>query len=347
MKANSSRITTLSIKRRRGKNEKCIFCKRRAFFCIVFPGREWYIDFGKKGVVFAVMAEFEKIADEVYLLKIPFGPVWTGVILIDGEKKILIDSGATGKDVDGILVPALEKRGLGVRDLDVLTCTHTHGDHVGGHKRLEELGVSCIAAFEGSVKKLHDPVFWAVKTRTRFPEYSPAPNTSLSPVRVDRSLKDGDILGGRLRLIHTPGHDDDCVCFLDEKTGVLFTGDSLQGNGTICQGVAFYKDLPAYERSLICLKPLAVSAILCGHDYAGIGALIRGKEAVQNALAYCEERVKIYREFIQKRKEKDPAALAEELIEKEGCGMPDKLFMALYTVTEHLKELEKETKING
>ena len=55
------------------------------------------------------METFAQIAKDVYLLKVPFGPVWTGVILLRGEENILIDSSATGADVDKHVVPALKK----------------------------------------------------------------------------------------------------------------------------------------------------------------------------------------------------------------------------------------------
>ncbi len=286
------------------------------------------------------MAEFERIANGVSFLKIPFGPVFTGVALIEGDVPILIDSGAAASDVDGILLPALAKAGVDPRKA-ILTCTHTHGDHTGGFARLRETGIGEIVCFEGSKPKIEDPVPYAVATRTRFPAYSPAPQTHLRPVRVDKTLKDGEKLGGRLRLIHTPGHDDDCVCFFDEKTGILFTGDSLQANGTPAQGIGFYKSLPDYRRTLEKIAALPLKAIQCGHDYDGIGCFIAGEEAAARALRFCRGRVETYGAFVAAHRGEDPAAIAEKLIEKEGCGKPPHLFMALYTVTEHLKEVEK------
>lgn len=290
---------------------------------------------------------FERISDEVYLLKIPFGPVWTGVTLIDGREKILIDSGAASADVDGILVPALQALGVDLADVAYLVNTHSHGDHIGGHARLRELGGFRVAAFEKAAPKVADPVPYAIATRTRFPADSPAPVSSLRGVPVDVVLRDGDVIGDSLRVIHTPGHDDDCVCFLHLKTGTLITGDSLQANGTICQGIGFYKSLPDYRAALKRLSDLPVETILCGHDYDGIGYLVRGREAVRAALAYCRERVEIYGAFVAANKDLPPREIARELIRRHGCGMPDKLFMALYTVTEHLNELEKEQKNNG
>ena len=286
------------------------------------------------------METFQKVAKDVYLLKVPFGPVWTGVILARGDKNILIDSSATGQDVDTYVIPALEKLGMGINEIDYLVCTHTHGDHMGGHARLRELGRFQVAAYSGSAPKIEDPVPYAIATRTKFPGHSPAPQSSLQGVKVDLVLQDGEILADRLQLIHTPGHDDDCVCWLDLPTGTLITGDSLQANGTICQGVGFYKSLPDYLYTLKKLASLPIKNILCGHDYEGIGYRIAGKDAVSKALAYCRERVEAYDAFIRLRKHLPADLIATVLIQELGCGMPEHLFMALYTVTQHLQQGE-------
>lgn len=287
------------------------------------------------------MERFTQIAENVYLLKVPFGPVWTGVVLLRGEKNILIDSSATAQDVDAYVIPALEELGMHMEDIHFLANTHTHGDHMGGHARLRQLGAFQVVSYRGGKPKLEDPVPYAIATRTRFPEHSPAPQCSLQAVTVDIAMDDGQILADRLQLIHTPGHDDDCVCWLDLPTGTLITGDSLQGNGTICQGVGFYKSLPDYLYSLKTLKGLVIRNILCGHDYDGIGWWSEGEPAVKKALDYCGERVDAYGRFVRERKELPPEQIAIQLIQDLGCGMPERLFMALYTVTEHLKEIEE------
>lgn len=284
------------------------------------------------------MENFNQIAKDVYLLKVPFGPVWTGVILLRGEKNILIDSSATGADVDAYVVPALKELRLEMADIAYLANTHTHGDHMGGHARMRQLGDFQVVSYTGSKPKLEDPVPYAIATRTRFPANSPAPQSFLQGVQVDIALGDGEILADRLQLIHTPGHDDDCVCWLDIPTGTLITGDSLQANGTICQGVGFYKSLPDYLYTLGKLETMSIRNILCGHDYEGIGYWMEGEAEVKKALAYCRERVEAYDRFIRERKEQEPAEIAVSLINELGCGMPEHLFMALYTVTEHLNK---------
>lgn len=280
------------------------------------------------------MKAFEQLEKNVYLLKIPFGPVWTGVVLLRGSQNILIDSGAAAQDVDSYLIPALQALGMEIKDIHYLVNTHSHGDHIGGHARLRQLGGFQVVSFAGGAPKVENPVPYAIATRTRFPEHSPAPQCSLQGVQVDISMKDGDVLAGRLQLIHTPGHDDDCVCWLDIPTGTLITGDSLQANGTVCQGVGFYKSLPDYLSTLDKLERLPIQNILCGHDYDGIGYWITDKNA---ALAYCLQRVQVYDRFVQENRQSDPVQIAQKLINTHGCGMPEHLFMALYTVTEHLK----------
>ena len=286
------------------------------------------------------MENFNQITKDVYLLKVPFGPVWTGVILLRGEKNILIDSSATDADVDAYVVPALEEMGLKMTDIHYLVNTHSHGDHIGGHARMRQLGDFQVVSYTGSKPKVEDPVPYAIATRTKFPAHSPAPQSFLKGVKVDIALDDGEILENRLQFIHTPGHDDDCVCLLDLPTGTLITGDSLQANGTICQGVGFYKSLPGYLYTLQKLDKLPIKNILCGHDYEGIGYWMEGEAEVKKALSYCRERVDAYDRFIRAHKEQEPAQIATALIDELGCGTPERLFMCLYTVTEHLNYKE-------
>lgn len=284
------------------------------------------------------MESFNQIAKDVYLLKVPFGPVWTGVILLRGEKNILIDSSATAADVDAYVIPALKAMGLEMTDIHYLVNTHSHGDHIGGHARMRQLGDFQVVSYTGSKPKVEDPVPYAIATRTKFPAHSPAPQSFLQGVKVDIALEDGEILENRLQFVHTPGHDNDCVCLLDLPTGTLITGDSLQANGTICQGVGFYKSLPDYLYTLNKLESLPIQNILCGHDYEGIGYWMEGEAEVKKALSYCRERVDAYHSFIMEHKDQEPADIATALINELGCGTPDHLFMCLYTVTEHLKK---------
>ena len=285
---------------------------------------------------------FEAILPGTYLLKVPFGPVWTGIALVRGEKNILIDS--SHLEPETYLLPALDELGMKIDDIDWLLNTHVHGDHIGGHHALVTRYGLKTATLASAADALRDPVKVAIRVRTRFPRNSPPPQSYLKGVEPDRLLDEGELLEGRFRALATPGHDDDCLVWIDTMTGTAFTGDSIQANGTICQGVAFYRDLAAYRQTLAKLSVEPLDNIVCGHDYDGIGGVVTGRGAVADALRFCAERVKVYgvriAAYVKEGVpvEDEPVSLAKRLIHDEGCGMPEKLFLALHTVSEHLKQ---------
>ena len=288
---------------------------------------------------------FEAILPGTYLLKVPFGPVWTGIALVRGEKNILIDS--SHLEPETYLLPALDELGMKIDDIDWLLNTHVHGDHIGGHHALVTKYGLKTATLASAADALRDPVKVAIRVRTRFPKNSPPPQSYLKGVEPAKVLAEDELLEGRFSAIRTPGHDDDCVCWYDHATKTAFTGDSLQANGTPTQGVGFYRDLPAYRRSLAHLRAYDIENLVCGHEYDGIGSVVRGRENVLKALDFCESRVRLYDEKIRQYvaegvpAEDEPTTLALRLIDEVGCGRPASLFLALHTVSEHLKEIAK------
>ncbi len=287
------------------------------------------------------MYEFEEVVKDIYVMKAPFSIVWTGVTLVKGEKFFLIDSGANAPE--DYIIPALDKLGIKPSDIDYLLNTHCHGDHITGHYDLVTKYALRTATFKGGVSALSDPGSNAIRIRTKFPEHSPAPQSWLKGVNPDIILDDGEVLEGRLRVISTPGHDRDCVCWYDIPTKTLITGDSLQGNGTPTQGIGFYQSLPDYEATIKRLIGEDIENIVLGHEYDGLGDFIIGKENVKKALLLCKTLTEKYealiRSYIIEDGMTDNAAIAVRLINEVGCGMPEKLFLPLYTVTEHRKKL--------
>lgn len=290
------------------------------------------------------MKLFEEIVPGVCLLKSPFGAEWSGIVLLKGEKNILIDSGANKEIVDNCLIPALKKEGLSLEQISLLASTHCHGDHIGGHKRIRELSSVKIAAYKGSVDKIRNPLEYARRIRFVFKSDSPAPPEVLDGVETDILLEDNELIGGRLRVIHTPGHDDDTVCWLDEKTWTLISGDSLQGCGAAGAGLAFYQDLNAYRASLNKLLSKDIQNIVAGHFYAPYGPCAIGKEAVKNYLENCVAVTERYDKYIIncfKNDERNEHVIAKKLIENENRQVPDYLFLALFTIKAHINVYQK------
>ncbi|KYF71816.1 MBL fold metallo-hydrolase [Sorangium cellulosum] len=100
------------------------------------------------------------------------------------------------------------------RTIVAIAVTHHHADHVGG------------ARFFAA--ELGEPVWAHAEAAPRLPG-----------VPIARRLADGDVvrLGGpepmEIRVLHTPGHAPDHLCFLEEAQGALVCGDMVAGVGTI------------------------------------------------------------------------------------------------------------------
>ena len=290
------------------------------------------------------MVQFKNMTGDIYRLETPIEGVWNGIIFVDGKEKVLIDSGLDAKNIDEYLVPALAQMGYRLSDIDWLLNTHCHGDHVGGHKRIVELGNVKVAVYSKSVPKLHDPLMYSKLIRATFPEYSPQVPAVLEGVQESRVLEDREIIAGRLQLIATPGHDDDCVCFYDIDTKTLITGDSLQGNGTASQGTALYMCLSDYKDSLARLKKMNIHNIISGHPYLFSGDKAIGKENAIEYLEKCELIVEVYGKFIRERidsGETEIAAISEQLISYMKNIKPGYLFLPMYTVRAHIEEIKK------
>lgn len=119
--------------------------------------------------------------------------------------------------------------------------THKHPDHAGGIYHFLDrpiymnmadadllfLGMGLDNAFRRMYAETRGPVKCPGSEKeimALIPE--PEPDTAFSYADADDGMRID--LGGRvLSCIHTPGHTDGSVCYLDESTGILFSGDTV------------------------------------------------------------------------------------------------------------------------
>jgi glyoxylase-like metal-dependent hydrolase (beta-lactamase superfamily II) len=129
---------------------------------------------------------------------------------------------------------------LADRDLTVsaILLTHHHHDHVGGAAYLAE--------------------------RTGAPVWAHPINTPLVDIPLARTLEDGDLVGGRLRSVFTPGHAPGHLAFRDEVSGVVVAGDMVAGTGTIVVAPP-EGHMGTYLDSLQRLKDEAPTAMIPAH----------------------------------------------------------------------------------
>lgn len=110
---------------------------------------------------------------------------------------------------------------VGGRQLTHILCTHGHDDHIDAVRDLVELHPTTQVLIHDGDRMLWDR------------EITQPP---------DGALADGQVIeigAAQLKVMHTPGHSPGACCFLLEKEGVLFSGDTLFSGGPGATGRSF------------------------------------------------------------------------------------------------------------
>jgi glyoxylase-like metal-dependent hydrolase (beta-lactamase superfamily II) len=244
----------------------------------------------------------------------PGRPVFTNIFMVGNGQVLTIDSGeAIDKFrwmIKGYLA-AVERAEIALAGI-----SHHHWDHAGNLKWVRsELGAEIIV---------------------------PRPGVPLLkgflPGSGVQKFDDGKVIeldgGIKVRVIFTPGHSTDSVCYYIEDEGVLFTGDTLLGSSTT---IVF--DLATYRESLAKLVALPNLKVIC----PGHGAIVWDPR----------ERLQMY---VDHRNMRERQIL--EVLTQGGPWTSWDIMMKLYTdinprlrrgadanVRAHLTQLEQEGRL--
>ena len=175
----------------------------------------------------------------------------TNCYLIDTSQCLLvIDPGSPYEEEQLALALVIDELLAEGRKLSGILLTHVHPDHVGG--------VNALRSHLGDVRVAAHRLTAA----------------ALTGIQVDATLDDNGVLELEgepriaLRVLHTPGHARGHLCFYEERTGTLISGDNVVGLGSVLidppEG-----NMRDYLNSLASLRALPnLSVIFGGHGPA-------------------------------------------------------------------------------
>jgi glyoxylase-like metal-dependent hydrolase (beta-lactamase superfamily II)/8-oxo-dGTP pyrophosphatase MutT (NUDIX family) len=143
----------------------------------------------------------------------------TNCYIIGGSEVVIIDPASPYEEEQQALDEFLDKFLAEGRTVREIFLTHHHPDHVAGANHLRSrLGVG-VATHRLTAQRLQ------------------------GAVTIDRFVEDNELVelpgelpgdrGWKLRALHTPGHTRGHLCFYEEHSAALMTGDLVVGVGTV------------------------------------------------------------------------------------------------------------------
>lgn len=229
----------------------------------------------------------------------------------------------------------------------VLLSTHGHWDHIGMHRSFQEMGGRVLANI-GDKPYYEDHDWHWQELFGQFAEDFdlPAARREIfvsrvgSPMKPGYGLEDGEELTFgemRFRVIAIPGHSLGSVCFLEEESGALFTGDGLIGHGFFT-GTPQYMNVPKYLSSMEKLKKVDCETVYSDHNPPMPGKRLGDK--AQEGIDCCLRIDRVVRDYVRAHASQADLSLGEimrAIGEEEGRGVGAG---TLVTALAHLEMIE-------
>ena len=173
------------------------------------------------------------ISGLVHSLKIPFKIKVSPEIVIDrfvnlfiiaGKHITLIDTGVSGSEK--VVFEYLQSIGRKPSEIKTILLTHTHPDHIGSVKTIQEL-TNCKVYVHAAEQMWLEHIEQQEKERS-VPGFQ---NMVAGSCKADKLLNGNDVLELEnditIEVIHCPGHSLGSVAYLFKQQNALFSGDII------------------------------------------------------------------------------------------------------------------------
>lgn len=219
------------------------------------------------------------------------------IYLVEDDELTLVDSGMPWSA--GSVFKYIQSIGREPRELRRILMTHSHPDHTGGAPGImRRSSAKVVAHHQDAHHALHNArtlsymgIFASLDVPIPFLKHTP----------VDHLTDENEIIpiAGGIRVLHTPGHTPGSVCYLLEREGLLFSGDTLFSNhGRVSRSMPFPgSDTERYRQSLERLATMDFDILCGGHG----SPLVGGASKVLRELMEKKPQLPTWREFFFKR----------------------------------------------
>jgi len=181
-----------------------------------------------------VVSNVVQVSPHLFKFKRPnFWPNF-GLILAENGRALVVDCGLLDEK---FLDAALEgmRQHFGLKAIDAVIVTHTHGDHFLEAPHLREKWGTEIWALDNMVDKMEHPEWFDYAAPIQAYGKKNADGSRLTGVRVDRAFKPGETFeweGHKFTIDWMPGQTEFALCLHGMIDGrkVAFTGDNIFGD---------------------------------------------------------------------------------------------------------------------
>lgn len=176
------------------------------------------------------------------------------------KSPVLIDTGYISdfRETERLIADS----GVNLSDVSLIITTHTHCDHIGGHKIIQQASGCDIA--------LHKVGKFFIDTRDDWSTWWRYYHQEADFFECTTALEDGDIIAvgpHEFEVIHTPGHASDGIVLYNRQGKILISSDTLWENDMAVMTLRVEGSTALFHmlESLQKIESLEVKTIFPGH----------------------------------------------------------------------------------